>query len=77
MAATRHAWIEAQYAKTTTTYSPPKIYMGGWAKVMLMIGTTSYYGDICQGYKYNKCNKLNNNLAHLVFINLRWFVQYR
>ena len=50
MAATRHARIEAQYAKTTTTYAPPSPYTGGWSKAMLMIEANTF--DICQGYKY-------------------------
>ena len=50
LAATRHARVEAQYAKTTTTYTPPSPYTGGWSKAMLMIEANTF--DICQGYKY-------------------------
>jgi hypothetical protein len=53
LSATRHSRVEAQYAKTTTTYSAPTQYTGGWGRAMLMIEHNTYNNNTdAQCYKY-------------------------
>ena len=52
MAATRFERIQAEYAKTETTYNKPSYFTGGYAKVIAQIEMNNYDQCGLQGYKY-------------------------
>ena len=52
MTATRFERIQAEYAKTETTYNKPSYFTGGYAKAIAQIEMNNYDQCGLQGYKY-------------------------